>query len=243
MIMPDGSQISATGDIVYKVDKNDIYSFVIYDKAGNSTSFEVKVDEINKSDNVGDVNVDLDDVKKIVQDAEKVRLPNGEWTDSLTLENIKPGTYTIEVMDKDGNVKSVNITITDEQIAKGFWKPSDNNIIWYVLPAAFAFLILFMLFAYNVKITLMGKDEYGGEKTLKTRKNLKQRRDEVIVFLKQKDLSEADYAVITLAKRFTKRMRSRVLVIMINNTEILRKAIPSDAEGRFEVTVGKKKNQ
>ena len=54
-----------------------------------------------------------------------MRMPGGEWTDTLTLEDVEPGTYIIEVMDEDGNITTMEITVTDEQIAKGHWRPTE----------------------------------------------------------------------------------------------------------------------
>ncbi len=185
----------------------------------------------------------MDEIEKIVDNADKVRLPGGEWTDSLTLKDAKPGTYTIEVMDKDGNISTVTITITDDEIAKGYWEASGSRVIWYISAAALALIILILLLAYNIKITAIVIDGNGEENKLKTKKKLKMRKDEVIVTLKQKDIEGSDYLKVELTKNFTKAMRGRMLVVMLNGAEIIRLRIPDNAEGRFAITLNKTKNQ
>ena len=240
LILPSNNQKSATGDIIYSVDKNDIYHFVIYDKAGNRTEFDATVDQITQGG--GDVDIGLDEIGKIVDDADKVRLPNGEWTDTLTLKDAKPGTYTIEVMDKNGNISTVTITITDEEVAKGSWQASNSTASWYISASVLALIIIIFLLAYNIKITAIVSD--GGEDSiLKTKKKLKMRKDEVIVTLKQKDFEGSDYIKAELTKSFTKAMRGRTLIVMLNKTEIIRTRIPDNAEGRFGLTVNRIKNQ
>jgi len=241
LILPSNSQQSATGDILYSVDKNGIYHFVIYDKAGNSTEFDATVDQISQGG--GDVDVDLDEIEKIVDDADKVRLPGGEWTDTLTLKDAKPGTYTIEVMDKNGNISTVTITITDEEVAKGYWQASDGKAVWYISVAVLALIIIILLLAYNIKITAIVNGGSGEEKVLKTKKKLKMRKDEVIVALKQKDFEESDYIKVELTKSFTKAMRGRALVVMLNKAEIIRTRIPDNAEGKYGFTINKTQNQ
>ncbi|NMC57375.1 MAG: tandem-95 repeat protein, partial [Eubacteriaceae bacterium] len=241
LILPNNNQQSATGDIIYNVDKNDIYHFVIYDKAGNRTEFDATVDKITQGG--GDVDVDLDEIGKIIDDADKVRLPDGEWADTITLKDAKPGTYTIEVMDKNGNISTVTITITDEEVAKGYWQASNNYAIWYISASALAIIIIFFLLAYNIKITAIANNGSGEEKLLKTKKKLKMRKDEVIVALKQKDFEESEYIKVELTKNFTKAMKGRILIVMLNKAEIIRTRIPDNAKGRFALTVNKAKNQ
>ncbi|MPN25137.1 hypothetical protein SDC9_172544 [bioreactor metagenome] len=178
--------------------------------------------------------VRADDVADLLDGAVKVRLPGGEWSDSLTLEDIEPGTYLIETMDENGNIKTMTITITDDQIATGAWKPvgtAGEGWIW--LAAALAvLLLLLLLLAHNVRIEL-----FGGRRKIGTVRRLKRGREEMTVRLKAGRAKGGDRGRIILSKGLTKRMRGRMLAVLLGEAEVLRVRVPEDAQGSFEAEI------
>ncbi len=184
----------------------------------------------------GDVTVDAGDIAEIAEGAVQVRLPGGEWTDSLTLEGIEPGTYIIEVMDEDGNITTTEITITDEQVAAGQWKPTHRGIGWYVWAIlGFALLLLLLLlFWRNVTVAMYPEV---GDRPLRRIRRLRHKRDEVVVTVAENAVHDSAYGRVTLSKAFTRRMRGKILVIMQDNAEVLRTQVPEDADGRFEAII------
>ena len=82
----------------------------------------------------GDVVVTKVDVEGVPGDAVSIRLPGGEWSDSLTLENVEPGTYLVEVKDKDGNIRTVEVRVTKRDIVARSVRSAKDNIT----PAAIA---------------------------------------------------------------------------------------------------------
>ena len=181
----------------------------------------------------GDVLVDAGDVGDHVQ----VRTPGGEWTDSLTLENVEPGTYIIEVMDEDGNITTMEITITDEQIAKGQWKPTEmGGIDWYVwtVLGLALLLLLLLLFWRNVKVTMYPA---GGGRPLRNVRRLRRRQNEVIVTVAGRTTRGSAYGRVTLSKAFTQRMTGKTLIVMQDDVQVLKVQIPEDAQERFEAII------
>ena len=169
----------------------------------------------------------------------KVRLPGGEWTDNLVLENVEPGVYVIEVMDEDGNITYMQIEITDEQIAAGFWNAEEENktIPWFAWPlAALSALLILLLLWRNVTITIYKAGENGDEVLRRIRK-LKRRRGEVIVSVSPSRTSGGAYGKVMLSRALTKRMGGDTLVIKIGDYEALRTQIPQETDGRFEAWV------
>ena len=63
-----------------------------------------------------DVVVTKEDIQEIPGDTVKIRLPGKEWSETLTLEDVGPGTYLIEAMDADGNVRTVEVRVTMRDI-------------------------------------------------------------------------------------------------------------------------------
>lgn len=184
----------------------------------------------------GTVVVDAGDIAEISDGAVQVRMPGGEWTDTLTLENIEPGTYIIEVMDEDGNVTTVEITIDDEEIAAGQWKPTDpagiNWVVW-ALAALALLLILLLLFWRNVKVTMF--DDVG--KKLRSINRLRRKKGEVQVTVAENAARGSTWGIVTLGRAYTRRMRGNTLTIMQDDVQVLSVQVPDDAEGRFEAKI------
>ena len=152
------------------------------------------------------------------------------------LEDIEPGVYLVEVMDEDGNISVIEVTITDEAIAAGQWKPGQGSVPGYAWPLAGLILLclLLLLLWYNVKITLlMGEND----KPVRTLRKLRRRRDEVIVAIETDKMQGSTHGVIILARAFSRRMRGNTLVVMVDDAEVLRTRVPEDQEGRFEVKI------
>lgn len=188
------------------------------------------------------VEVDACDVATISEGAVKVRTPDGEWTEMLNLEGVKPGTYIIEVMDENGNVTAVEITITDEQVAAGQWKPvAKAEFKWYVWAiAALALLLLgiflLLMFWHNVTVTMYND---GNDRALRSIRKLRRKKDEVTVTVTGEDTRGSAWGTILLGEPFTKRMRGKTLIVMRDDTQVLSVQIPGDAKDRFEAKIEK----
>ena len=333
IIMPDGTRVTASNDMVWTADQNDEYDFIIADNAGNRTTFSVTVDVIDETPpaitcdsgdyKTGDVSAEAitamlkftdsesqitargyalsedktysgayksysgnivieqgayyihgfaenafglttyetfgpfivetiepipdageqpetGDVRVNVGntggDKTKIRLPGGEWSEELVLEDIEPGVYLVEVMDEDGNVTVMEITITDEEIAAGIWNDASvDGAPWYIWPAiALAILLILLLLLWrNVKIVVYGDDE----KALRTIRKLKRRRGEVVAQIDQAQINDGVSGKVSLSRVFTKRMRGNTLVVKVGRLVVLRTLIPDDSDGRFEQTI------
>jgi hypothetical protein len=185
---------------------------------------------------IGDVIVDVADIAEITEGAVQVRMPGGEWTDELTLEGVEPGTYIVEVMDEEGNITTVEITITDEQVAAGQWKPTEPGMGWYVwaVLGLALLLILLLLFWRNVKITMYPEE---GGKALRSIRRLRRKRDEVVVTVAGRATRDSAYGKATLGKAFTQRMKGKTLIVMRDDTLVLKVQVPEDAQGRFEADI------
>lgn len=352
LILPDGSQKSASSELTWSADKNDTYSLTIVDNVGNSTKFNVTVDSLDStppmiecrtgsyvigdtalkditavlkfSDDmaeiiakgyaltetktysgayqsynadiviskpgtyyihafaknsfgltayktfgpfkiaaqetgapgpetspgaaptqaaepvIGDVAISAADV---VQDAVKIRLPDGEWQDSLTLEDIKPGTYLIEVMDENGNVKLVEVTITDEDIAFGQLQAKTPGLPWYGYAgggsaAGLLLLLLFLLLWRNVKIVAVVTKDGGRERKARVIRKLRRSRDVLNIAVSREDIKDSTNGTITLSGGLTRRMRNKTLAVTLDGNEVFRAVIPDDTKGSFEGTIG-----
>ncbi len=186
---------------------------------------------------IGDVSLTAPDV---VWDAVKIRLPDGEWQDSLVLQDIEPGTYLIEVMDENGNVRIVEVTITDEDIAFGQFQPK-APVVWYVYAGgtgAAGLLLLWLLLLWrNVKIEAIAARDGGRVRTVKVIRMLRRSRDVLMINLKAESIKDATKGLVTLSEGLTRRMRSKTLTVTLDGREVFAAVIPDDTKGSFEGTI------
>ena len=182
----------------------------------------------------GDVVVHKKDVDGIPDDTVSIRLPGQEWSDTLTLENVGPGTYLIEVMDKDGNIRTVEVKVTMRDIiARSLRSSADKATVIAAASLALAgLLILFLLAGHNIIVVVNGS-----EKKLRTLRRLRFRKQELIIPLNDKQLSGGRICTLKIAKSLIKRMRGNTVVLTMRGVEVLREQIPEDMNEAFERTI------
>ncbi|MEN6635523.1 MAG: Ig-like domain-containing protein, partial [Clostridiaceae bacterium] len=188
----------------------------------------------------GDVVVTKEDVEEIPGDAVSIRLPGGEWSDTLTLEDVEPGTYLVEVKDKDGNVRTVEVRVTKRDIVARSVRSIADNItpaaIATIGGAAALMLLLLLAIGHNVTVTVTGV--LGGvEKNLRTLRRIKGRKKELIVKLQDSHVKDGQYVVVKLAKSLSKDMRGNTVVVTIRGAEVFREMIPEDNKEAFVRTI------
>jgi hypothetical protein len=154
------------------------------------------------------------------------------------LEDIEPGVYLVEVMDENGNITTVQVTITDEAIAAGkYQQPYAVSSISYIVPSVCIAAILLLLLAliYNVKIEIRSAGDR--RRALRTIKRFKRRKREVTVEISEKRTAGGDFGVVTLVPRFARRMRGNTLIITVDGREVLKVLIPEDTDAEFKAVI------
>jgi hypothetical protein len=179
----------------------------------------------------GDVVVSAD---VVADGAVKVRLPGGTWQDSLTLDNIEPGTYLVEVIDEDGNVSIVEITITDEDVAAGQMMPRYEGpaaYVWMLCGLGLILLLLLLLWR-NVTVQACVTREDGSEKVVRTVRRLRRSRDTLEIKLKDRHVNGSEYGHVTLSKGLTRRMEDHTLIVTVEGKTVLNEKV-ADVRGRY----------
>jgi hypothetical protein len=180
--------------------------------------------------------VTKEDVEEIPGDAVSIRLPGGEWSDTLTLENVEPGTYLVEVKDKDGNIRTVEVRVTKRDIVARSVRSAKDNItpaaVATIAGAAALMIFLLLAIGHNVTITVTGVLG-GAEKNVRTMRRLRGRKKEFIVKLESNQVKGGKYAVVKLAKALSKEMRGNTVVVTLRGVEVLREMIPEDNKEAF----------
>lgn len=180
----------------------------------------------------GDVVVNAD----VVSDgAVKVRLPGGTWQDELTLEDIEPGTYLLEIMDEYGNVSIVEITITDEDVSAGQMMPryeGEGPAAYVVLCGLALILLLLLLLWRNVTVQACVAREDGSEKVLRTVRRLRTSRDTLKIRLKDRHVKGSEYGHVTLSRGLTRRMEDHTLIVTVEGKTVLNEKV-ADVRGRY----------
>jgi len=184
---------------------------------------------------IGDVVVTKDDIAEIPGDTVKIRLPGKEWSETLTLEDVGPGTYLIEAMDENGNVRTVEVRVTMRDIfARSLRSASDKVTLGAVLAiialAAIAFALL--LSGYNITVVVAGS-RGASEQKLRTLRRIKFRKKELVIKLENKHLTGGAFCDLKVAKTLSKRMRGNVIVVTIRGEEVLREMIPENFDEAF----------
>ena len=121
--LPDGTSV-AGDSAVYRVDRNGVYTFKVYDNSGNITTKKVTVSKIDKNAPVLNVVCDNETwsssktISISATDSEsgvnKIELPDGSFVmgSSATYKVTSNGTYTFKVYDNAWNVSTESVTIT-----------------------------------------------------------------------------------------------------------------------------------
>ena len=182
----------------------------------------------------GDVEVRVEDVEDAPEGTLYIRLPGTEeWSETLTLEGVGPGTYLVETIDEDGNVGTAQVRVTMRDIiARNMRGQSGSTWGAYVAAACLLLLLLFLAFGFNVRIRIYGR-RHDREHRLHTVLRVRRRKDTVIVKLSSKQIRGGVYGAARLSRGLTKRMRDRWFVVLVNGEELFRARIPDDAKDPF----------
>jgi len=183
----------------------------------------------------GDVVVTKEDIEEIPGDTVSIRLPGqDEWSETLTLEGVGPGTYLVEAMDADGNVRTVEVHVTVRDIiARSIRSAGDDATTAAIAISALALVLIALLVAgHNVTIVVVGTLG-ASTKKLRTLRRIKFRKKELIVKLDAKQLIGGEYCDFTISKALSKQMRGNTVVLTMRGREVLRTQIPEDINEAF----------
>ena len=80
---------------------------------------------------------------------------------------------------------------------------------------------------------------YGSDdgKMLRSVRKLKRSKNEVIVAVPEHSTRGSAYGTITLGRAFTKRMGGKTLIVMRDDTQVLKIQVPEDVKGRLEARI------
>ena len=183
----------------------------------------------------GDVVVDKKDIEGVPGDTVSIRLPGQEWSETLTLEDVGPGTYLIEAMDADGNIRTVEVRVTMRDIIARSLRSGSNQATAAIVAGLLALgllLILFFLAGHNIVVVVNGS-----QKKLRTLRKIRFKKQELIIPLNEKELSGGRVCTLKIAKSLTKQMRGNTVVLTMRGVETLRERIPEDMKEAFERTI------
>ena len=187
----------------------------------------------------GDVVVTKDDVEEIPGDTVKIRLPGKEWSETLTLEDVGPGTYIIEAMDADGNIRTVEVRVTMRDIFARSIRSAGDGVTTTAIAAIAALagiLFLLLLAGHNITVVVVGANG-STEKKLRTLRRIKMRKKELIIKLDDKHLSGGEFCDLTIAKSLSREMRKNTVIVTMRGVEVLREQIPEDFNEAFKRTI------
>lgn len=195
----------------------------------------VPVSESVDAPAAGDVEVKAN---VVADGAVKVRLPGGTWEDSLTLDNVEPGIYLVEIMDEDGNVSIVEVTITDEDIAVGQMLPryEGPSVYVWILGGLGILILLLLLLWRNVIIQACVTKKDGSEKVLRTVRRLRRSRDTLEIKLKDRHAAGSEYGRITLSRGLTRRMKDNTLIVTVEDKTVFNITV-ADVRGRYTAEI------
>ena len=164
-----------------------------------------------------------------------IRLPGKEWSETLTLEGVEPGDYLVEVMDADGNVRTVTVHVTAQDIHSRSLRSKQSEIpavALAVAAATAAILLLLLLAGYNVTVTVVNVP-FAEEKKIRAMRRIMFSREEFVIKLKQRHIQSGRFAKIKIARHLTRRMRGNWVIVQIRGVEVLREQVPQDANEAF----------
>ncbi len=188
---------------------------------------------------IGDVVVTKEDVEEIPGDTLKIRLPGKEWSETLTLEDVGPGTYLVEAMDEDGNVRTVEVRVTMRDIFARSIRSAGDKVTLAAAGAiaVLAALALFLLMAgHNVTVVVVGSRGAAQQK-LRTLRRIKSRKKELIIKLDEKHLTGGEFCDLKIAKPLSKKMRGNTVIVTMRGAEVLRELIPQDFDEAFRRSI------
>lgn len=259
IVLSDGSQLSLSGVQSWTPQGFGEYQITATDLAGNTTTITVAVPELVVVEPeptpvpTPEVEVELDDEKgtatvyikksNLGDDIDKVQLPSGEWVDleEITLEEVPYGPITLNVMDKDGNIKEIVINVGNEAYAP----PENNNYSqwWLMLLLGLGIGILIILLLYwNIRVILHIRNSDGSIKKKSYRKLSLRRKNNKkpleILIKSQGDICPY-LTEIVLSRWLTLRMREKSIHLTLKDMfeEII--LVPEDADGKFKHSIEK----
>ena len=189
----------------------------------------------------GDVVVRKEDVEGIPGDTVKIRLPGKEWSETLTLEDVGPGTYLIEAMDEEGNIRTVEVRVTMRDIfARSIRSAGDQVTTAVIVSAAVlalaALLLILLMAGHNVTVVVAGSRGATSQK-LRTLRRIKFRKKELLIKLEEKHLQGGDFCDLKIARTLSRRMRNNTIIVTMRGAEVLRERIPEDFDEAFKRTL------
>lgn len=201
-------------------------------ETGSGTATEVTPTPVPAVGNVVVTTKDVPD--EVPGDPVAIRLPGKEWSETLTLEGVEPGDYLVEVMDADGNVRTVTVHVTAQDIyARSLRNEGSAALTIALIVAAAAAMLLLLLFAgYNVIVTVVNVP-FTEEKKIRALRRIMFERTEFVIKLKSKHIRGGRFAKIKIAKHLTRKLRGNWIIVQIEGAEVLREQVPEDANEPF----------
>lgn len=145
VVTPDGTEYTGN-DLDFPISANGTYTYVVWDKAGNSVNKTVVVDNIDKSSPTGThtmipnadrtaVTLSITGINDVGSGVHSGTLPDGTLVNNptdLSYVVTSNGGYDIKVRDKVGNVKNFNFYVDDidKTPPTGLVRPSPNTTAW-----------------------------------------------------------------------------------------------------------------
>jgi len=190
----------------------------------------------------GDVEVkveDIPDIADLPSEPVSIRLPGQEWSQTVTLEDVAPGDYNVEVMDADGTVHTVQVHVTARDIVARTLRKAGAGMVAAIAAAAvgLAALAFFLLYlGYNITVRVIGP--FGQEeKKLRTLRRMSFKKKLLIIQLSEAQVAGGKRAEIRLAKQLVKSMRGNEFAIDLRGERVLREQVPDDANEAIRRTI------
>ena len=187
----------------------------------------------------GDVKVDVGDITDVPGEPVSIRLPGQEWSQTITLEDVAPGDYMVEVMNSDGTIHTVQVHVTVRDIVARSLRGADAGTIAAIAAAAvgLAALAFFLLFlGHNITVRVIGP--FGAEeKKLRTLRRMSFKKKLLLIKLSEAQVTGGKRAEIRIAKQLVKSMRGNEFAIELRGEQVLREQVPEDADESIRRTI------